>query len=201
MIPEPLKAALREEGSAAFVTRGPDGPHLVATWNSYVEVVDERTLVFPAGGYRRTEENLRSGSPVQMIVGGQRPEGRRVPPDRSRRARDRHPAPRPREGAVSVGARGRRAPRDRRGAGPRGLSGGAVPDRDGSAAARCRCPMPRGSSLLRSCAPSGFASSRSSSPPPRARASPRKSPARSAPRAATATRSSTASGRSTTGPG
>lgn len=75
MIPERLRAALAEEGSAAFVTRGPEGPHLVATWNSYIEVVDASTLVFPAGGFRKTEENLRGGSPVQMIVGGHVPDG------------------------------------------------------------------------------------------------------------------------------
>lgn len=75
MIPDRLKAALKEEGAAAFVTKGPKGPHLVATWNSYIDVVDGDTLLFPAGGYRRTEENLRSGSPVQMIVGGHVPEG------------------------------------------------------------------------------------------------------------------------------
>jgi hypothetical protein len=75
MIPDALRAALNEEGSAAFVTQGPSGPHLVATWNSYIEVVDSRTMVFPAGGYRKTEENLRSGSSVQMIVGGHVPRG------------------------------------------------------------------------------------------------------------------------------
>jgi hypothetical protein len=36
VIPDALKAALKEEGSAAFVTQGPSGPHLVATWNSYI---------------------------------------------------------------------------------------------------------------------------------------------------------------------
>ncbi len=75
MIPDRLRAALSQEGPAAFVTQGPAGPHLVATWNSYVEVVDASTLVFPAGGYRTTEENLRNGSPVQMIIGARIPEG------------------------------------------------------------------------------------------------------------------------------
>ncbi len=74
-IPDRLMRVLREEGSAAFVTHGPAGPHLVATWNSYIDVVDPSTLRFPAGGYRKTEENLRNGSPVQMIVGGHLPEG------------------------------------------------------------------------------------------------------------------------------
>jgi hypothetical protein len=38
-------------------------------------VVDASTLVFPAGGYRTTEANLRSGSAVQMIIGGHLPDG------------------------------------------------------------------------------------------------------------------------------
>jgi hypothetical protein len=75
MISDGVRAALKEEGSAAFVTQGASGPHLVATWNSYIEVVDSSTLVFPAGGYRETEQNLRSGSPVQMLIGGHVPQG------------------------------------------------------------------------------------------------------------------------------
>lgn len=63
-----IKDILRHEGAAAFVTTGPDGPHLVATWQSYMDILDETTIAFPAGGYYRTEEHIRQGSPVQMIV-------------------------------------------------------------------------------------------------------------------------------------
>lgn len=75
MISEEVRAALTQEGSAAFVTQGPNGPHLVATWNSYLRVLDDRTVAFPAGGYRRTEENVRGGSGVQMILGAKNPKG------------------------------------------------------------------------------------------------------------------------------
>ncbi len=75
MLPEELREALTQEGSAAFVTEGAQGVHLVATWNSYLRVLDDRTLAFPAGGYRRTEENVRGGSAVQMIVGAKQPKG------------------------------------------------------------------------------------------------------------------------------
>lgn len=47
-----VQAVLAHEGSAALVTTGPGGPHLVATWNSYILVVDEATLAFPAGAAR-----------------------------------------------------------------------------------------------------------------------------------------------------
>ncbi|GEJ57535.1 pyridoxamine 5'-phosphate oxidase family protein [Anaeromyxobacter diazotrophicus] len=73
MIDEAVRAVLAQEGSAAFVTQGPGGPHLVATWQSYLRVLDDATLAFPAGGYRKTEENLRAGSPVQMILGAKEP--------------------------------------------------------------------------------------------------------------------------------
>lgn len=75
MIPDELRAALAQEGSAAFVTQGPGGPHLVATWNSYILVLDDRTIAFPAGGFRKTEENVRAGSGVQMILGARIPKG------------------------------------------------------------------------------------------------------------------------------
>ena len=75
MIPDELRAALAQEGSAAFVTHGADGPHLVATWNSYLHVLDGSTVAWPAGGYRKTEENVRAGSPVQMILGAKSPKG------------------------------------------------------------------------------------------------------------------------------
>ena len=69
MIDDAVRSVLRAEGAATFVTNGPCGPHLVATWQSYVEVVDETTLIFPAGGYRRTEDNLAANAYTQLILG------------------------------------------------------------------------------------------------------------------------------------
>jgi hypothetical protein len=63
---------LGTEGSATFVTNGPEGPHLVATWQSYLDVVDDETLAFPAGGYRVTEANLERDPSVQMVIADKR---------------------------------------------------------------------------------------------------------------------------------
>ena len=65
-------AVLGAEGSATFVTNGADGPHLVATWQSYLDVVDDETLAFPAGGYRVTEANLARDPSIQMIIADKR---------------------------------------------------------------------------------------------------------------------------------
>ncbi|WP_243288111.1 pyridoxamine 5'-phosphate oxidase family protein [Geothrix terrae] len=72
MLDATVLAVLEAEGSATFVTKGPEGPHLVATWQSYLEAVDATTLVFPAGGYRVTEANLARDPSFQMIIGRQR---------------------------------------------------------------------------------------------------------------------------------
>lgn len=74
MIDAAVRSVLAVEGPATFVTTGPQGPHLVATWQSYLDVLDDHTLVFPAGGYRQTEANLEAGSPVQMMLGARGPE-------------------------------------------------------------------------------------------------------------------------------
>lgn len=69
MIDDAVKAVLSRESSAALVTTGAAGPHLVATWNSYITLLDDQTLTFPAGGMRTTQANVEAGSPVQLIIG------------------------------------------------------------------------------------------------------------------------------------
>ncbi len=59
LMTDAVRGVLAHEGSAAFVTQGEGGPHLVATWHSYIHVLDGQTLAFPAGGFRQTEENVR----------------------------------------------------------------------------------------------------------------------------------------------
>lgn len=71
MLDAAVLSTLKAEGPAAFVTNGPSGPHLVATWQSYLEVLDDARLAFPAAptGYHATEANLKAGSGCQMVVG------------------------------------------------------------------------------------------------------------------------------------
>ncbi len=69
MIDDAVKAVLSRESSAALVTSGAAGPHLVATWNSYITLLTDDAIIFPAGGMRQTQANVEAGSPVQLIVG------------------------------------------------------------------------------------------------------------------------------------
>jgi len=53
----------------AIVTAGPDGPHLAGCWTRYALAIgiEDDEIVFPAGGYKTTSENLRRDSRVQLL--------------------------------------------------------------------------------------------------------------------------------------
>lgn len=64
----------------AIATAGPDGPHLAACWSHNVRAsgFEGEVLLFPAGGYRQTEENLKRDSRVELLFASrqvQRPDG------------------------------------------------------------------------------------------------------------------------------
>lgn len=78
-IPEKLLEVLRQEGVTAIGTVGPDGPHMVNTWNSYIQVTEDGRLLIPAGGMLRTEDNVALNSKVLVTLGSKAVEGKRGP--------------------------------------------------------------------------------------------------------------------------
>lgn len=46
------------DAALSIVSQGPDGPHLVNSWNSYAITLDNR-LLLPAGRMVKTEENFK----------------------------------------------------------------------------------------------------------------------------------------------
>ena len=54
-IPEKLLDVLKKDGVVAIATLGPEGPHLVNTWNSYIRLSEDGRLLIPAGYFHRTE--------------------------------------------------------------------------------------------------------------------------------------------------
>ena len=57
-IPETLLEVLKKDGVVAIATLGPDGPHMVNTWNSYIRVSEDGRLLIPAGYFHKTEANI-----------------------------------------------------------------------------------------------------------------------------------------------
>ncbi|GJQ49778.1 FMN-binding protein-like protein [Candidatus Kuenenia stuttgartiensis] len=50
MISDKMMQLLKCEGIVAIVTMGGDGPHVVNTWNSYIDVTLDGYLLLPVGG-------------------------------------------------------------------------------------------------------------------------------------------------------
>ncbi len=75
MIPVTLQKIIKTDGIVAIATQGPDGPHLVNTWNSYVHVAPDDRLLIPAGYMRKTEANIAANPNVLITLGSSKVEG------------------------------------------------------------------------------------------------------------------------------
>ena len=53
-----LLDVLNKDGVVAIASLGPDGPHLVNTWNSYIRVSEDGRLLIPAGYFHKTQANI-----------------------------------------------------------------------------------------------------------------------------------------------
>ena len=69
MIPDTLQKILKQDGVVAIATLGPEGPHLVNTWHSYVKVSSDGRLFIPAGYMHKTEANLAHNPNVVITLG------------------------------------------------------------------------------------------------------------------------------------
>jgi predicted pyridoxine 5'-phosphate oxidase superfamily flavin-nucleotide-binding protein len=75
MIPEKLQEVLKHDGVVAIATLGPDGPHMVNTWNSYVRISGDGRLLIPAGYMHLTEANIAFNSNVLITLGSSKVAG------------------------------------------------------------------------------------------------------------------------------
>jgi predicted pyridoxine 5'-phosphate oxidase superfamily flavin-nucleotide-binding protein len=79
MLTDMFFEVLRHEGVAAIATIGAE-PHLVNTWNSYIQVTDRRHLLIPAGGMHQTQKNIAANPKVLFTVGAREVAGKRGQP-------------------------------------------------------------------------------------------------------------------------
>lgn len=64
------------DGEVAIVTQGPDGVHVVNTWNSYINVTQDDRILIPAGGMNKTEKNIEGNNRVKMTIGSREVQGK-----------------------------------------------------------------------------------------------------------------------------
>lgn len=75
MIPEKLREVLKHDGVVAIATVGQDGPHMVNTWNTYIQISGDRRLLIPAGYMHRTERNIAVNNEVLLTAGSSKVRG------------------------------------------------------------------------------------------------------------------------------
>jgi hypothetical protein len=69
MIPEKLQEIMKKDGVVAIATLGPDGPHMVNTWNGYLRISYDERLFIPAGYMHKTEANIAYNPNVLITLG------------------------------------------------------------------------------------------------------------------------------------
>jgi hypothetical protein len=74
-MPEKLLEVLKKDGVVAIATLGPDGPHMVNTWNSYIRVSEDGRLLIPAGYFHKTEANIAVNDKVLVTLGSSKVQG------------------------------------------------------------------------------------------------------------------------------
>jgi pyridoxamine 5'-phosphate oxidase-like protein len=65
-----------------IITRGEDGPHVVAQWGGkYLFILgdDQDIIAFPVGKYKNTEQNLRKDGRIQLLLASMKVQGTKSP--------------------------------------------------------------------------------------------------------------------------
>jgi hypothetical protein len=78
-IPEKLLEVLKHDGVVAIASLGPEGQHMVNTWNSYIRVSEDGRLLIPAGYMQRTEANIAFNPKVLITLGSIKVPGQHGP--------------------------------------------------------------------------------------------------------------------------
>ncbi len=77
MLPDKFLRVLQHEGVVAIATQRRDGlPHLVNTWNSYLQITNNGDLLVPVGGMHTTESNVSTNPTVLLTAGSREVEGK-----------------------------------------------------------------------------------------------------------------------------
>ena len=76
MIPEKLIEVLKNDGVVAIASLGQDGPHMVNTWNSYIQITADERMLIPVGYMNRTEANIAFNNQILITLGSSKVAGK-----------------------------------------------------------------------------------------------------------------------------
>jgi hypothetical protein len=69
MLTDKFFEVINKEGVVSIVSMGIDEPHVVNTWNSYLQVTSDERILIPAAGMRRTQKNVEQNDKVKLTLG------------------------------------------------------------------------------------------------------------------------------------
>jgi hypothetical protein len=69
MLTEKFFDVLKKEGVVSIVSWGIDEPHVINTWNSYINVTSDERILIPAAGMRKTQKNVEQNNKVKIALG------------------------------------------------------------------------------------------------------------------------------------
>ncbi|MDX9917271.1 MAG: hypothetical protein RBT15_04570 [Gudongella sp.] len=70
MIDQTLMEVIKTPPDAALtiVTMGPEFPHVINSWNSYIRITDDDKILLPAGRMNVTEDNLMINDRILLTI-------------------------------------------------------------------------------------------------------------------------------------
>lgn len=69
MLNEKLQEVISHEGVVAIVSWNDSEPHVVNTWNSYINITSDDRMLIPAGGMHRTQKNVEQNNNIKITLG------------------------------------------------------------------------------------------------------------------------------------
>ncbi len=80
-IEKKAREVLEKTEWVAIATSGSDGPHLAATWGDYIRTLgmDGDSLFVPVGGMKKTEQNLKTDTRIEVLCGTRQVQGANGP--------------------------------------------------------------------------------------------------------------------------
>ena len=69
MLTEKFYEVLKHEGVVSITSWGEEEPHVTNTWNSYLVIQKEDTILIPAAGMHSTENDVKQNDRVKVTLG------------------------------------------------------------------------------------------------------------------------------------
>lgn len=75
MLTEKFFEIIKHEGVVSIVSWGKNEPHIVNTWNSYLNITKDERILIPAAGMTSIEKDIKENNRVKITLGNKNVQG------------------------------------------------------------------------------------------------------------------------------